>query len=112
VVDSQVQAGPPHHPVCAAHLPARQAPSQQAAAQAFAPIEALAHAALQRAGLQRDDAQPRLIAEVGVRSGQALPDWPHYPPAWWGWGPGRGWRPGMRAGATLREMPPTCTGAK
>ena len=82
-------------------------PSQQAAAQAFAPIEALAHAALQRAGLQRNDAQPSLIAEVGVRSGQALPDWPHYPPAWWGWGPGRGWRPGMRAGAMLREMPPT-----
>jgi len=108
VVDSQVQSWstlttPPAPPTYRLD----KLPSQQAAAQAFAPIEALAHASLQRAGLQRDDAQPRLIAEVGVRSGQALPDWPHYPPAWWGWGPGRGWRPGMRAGMMLREMPPT-----
>ena len=82
VVDSQVQSWstlttPPAPPTYRLD----KLPSQQAAAQAFAPIEALAHAALQRAGLQRDDAQPRLIAEVGVRSGQALPDWPHYPPA-------------------------------
>ena len=82
-------------------------PSQQSTDKAFAPIEALAHQALQRAGLQRDDAAARLVVQMGVRASQALPDWPHYPPAWWGWGPGRGWRPGMRAGAMLREMPPT-----
>ncbi len=108
VVDSQVQSWstlstPPAPPT----YRLEKLPSQQASAKVFAPIEALAHAALQRAGLQRDDAQPRLIAEVGVRAGQALPDWPHYPPAWWGWGPGRGWRYGMRPGVMLRELPPT-----
>jgi hypothetical protein len=107
VVDSQVQSwstlsAPPAPPT----YRIEKLPSQQAAAKAFAPIEALAHAALQRAGLQRNDAQPGLIAEVGVRSGQALPDWPHYPPAWWGWGPGRGWRYGVRPGMMLRELPP------
>ena len=108
VVDSQVQSwstintlpAPPTYRL-------EKLPSQQASAKAFAPIEALAHTALQRAGLQRDDAQPSLIVEVGVRAGQALPDWPHYPPAWWGWGPGRGWRYGMRPGVMLRELPPT-----
>lgn len=107
VVESQVQSwstltalpAPPTYRI-------ERLPSQQAPAQAFAPIEALAHAALARTGLQRDDAQARLLVQVGVRSSQALPDWPYYPPLG-GWAGGWGWRPGLRAGVLLRDMPPT-----
>ena len=81
-------------------------PSQQSTDKAFASIEALAHQALQRAGLQHDDAAARLAVQVSVRASQALPDWPHYPPLW-GWGPGWGGRYPLRAGMMLREMPPT-----
>ena len=76
-------------------------PSQQSTDKAFASIEALAHQALQRAGLQRDDAAARLAVQVSVRASQALPDWPHYPPLW-GWGPGWGGRYPLRAGMLLR----------
>ncbi|MDY0107281.1 MAG: DUF4136 domain-containing protein [Giesbergeria sp.] len=107
VVDSQVQSwstltavpAPPTYRL-------EKLPSQQASDQAFAPIEALAHQALQRAGLRRDDAGARLVAQVGVRSSSALPDWPHSPPMW-GWGAGWGRHPGLRAGVMLRETPPT-----
>ena len=106
-VDSQVQSwstlralpAPPTYRL-------ERLPSQQSTDKAFAPIEALAHQALQRAGLQRDDAAARLVVQMGVRASQALPDWPHYPPMW-GWGPGWGGRHSLRAGMLLREMPPT-----
>ena len=106
-VDSQVQSwstlnalpSPPTYRL-------EKLPSQQSTDKAFAPIEALAHQALQRAGLQRDDAAARLVVQMGVRASQALPDWPHYPPLW-GWGPGWGGRYPLRAGMLLREMPPT-----
>jgi len=107
VVDSQVQSwstltavpAPPTYRL-------ERLPSQQSSEKAFAPIEALAHQALQRAGLRRDDAGARLVAQVGVRASTALPDWPHYPPMW-GWGVGWNGRPSLRAGMMLREMPPT-----
>lgn len=84
-------------------------PSQQAERAAYAPIAALVHAALARAGLQRDDAAPRWIAEIGVRTGTAYADGPWYPHGpWGGWGGWGGWghRSGLRAGWMLREMPP------
>lgn len=43
-------------------LPSQQMPS-------FEPIAALAEQALARAGLQRDDAAPRLVAQIGVQAG-------------------------------------------
>ena len=42
-------------------LPSQQMPS-------FAPIAALAEQALGRAGLQRDDAAPKLLAQIGVQA--------------------------------------------
>lgn len=80
-------------------------PSQQQA-RAFDAIVPLAHAALARAGLQRDAATPRLLAEIGVRTGTARADGPWYPAGpWGGWGGGLG-HGGLRAGWMLREMPP------
>ena len=81
-------------------------PSQQQS-HAFDAIVPMAHAALAHSGLQRDDAAPRLIAEIGVRTGTALADGPWYPYGPWGGGFGWGHRSGMRAGWMLREMPPT-----
>ena len=109
-VDSQVQswstlASLPQPPTYRLDL----LPSQQQS-RAFDAIVPMAHAALARAGLQQDDAAPRLIAEIGVRTGTALADGPWYPYGpWGGWGGGFGWghRSGMHAGWMLRELPPT-----
>lgn len=81
-------------------------PSQQAQSAAYAPIVALAHAALARAGLQRDDAAPRLLAQFDVRTGTGYADGPWYPYGPWAGGWGWGSRGGLRAGWMLREMPP------
>lgn len=85
-------------------------PSQQAQAASFAPIEALAQQSLARVGLQRDDANARLIAQVGASGSYATPAyWPYggpYP-SWslglgyggrWGWGMGANW---------MMDRPPT-----
>ena len=106
-VDSQVQswstlASLPQPPTYRLDL----LPSQQQS-HAFDAIVPMAHAALAHSGLQRDDAAPRLIAEIGVRTGTALADGPWYPYGPWGGGFGWGHRSGMRAGWMLREMPPT-----
>ena len=109
-VDSQVQswstlASLPQPPTYRLDL----LPSQQQS-RAFDAIVPMAHAALARAGLQQDDAAPRLIAEIGVRTGTALADGPWYPYGpWGGWGGGFGWghRSGVRARWMLRELPPT-----
>ncbi|MBS0392962.1 MAG: hypothetical protein JSR23_17750 [Proteobacteria bacterium] len=82
-------------------------PSQQAHAAAFAPIEALAEAALARVGLRRDDARPHLIAQLGAEGGYATPrNWPYYGPdpfyGPWGWGYGRRWGMGW-----MMDAPPT-----
>ncbi|MBS0495554.1 MAG: DUF4136 domain-containing protein [Proteobacteria bacterium] len=75
-------------------------PSQQVQAAAFNAIEAQAEAALARVGLRRDDANPRLIAQLGAEGGYAMPrNWsywgpdPFYGPWGYGYGPrwGMGW---------------------
>ena len=86
-------------------------PSQQQHAAAFAPIEQLAEAALARVGLRRDDAHPRLIAQLGVEGGYATPRyWPYYGPdpfyGRWGWGLGYGGRWGMGMN-WMMDAPPT-----
>lgn len=121
-VDSTVQtystlAGLPQPPT----YRLMELPSQQADPHGFAAIAPLVHAALERVGLQRDDTAPRLIAEVdvGMRTGYLQGPW--YPNGPWGggWGPGwngsfgvaygagMGWGGGLRAGALLRDLPPT-----
>ncbi|KQO25216.1 DUF4136 domain-containing protein [Acidovorax sp. Leaf78] len=71
-------------------LPSQQMPS-------FDPIMALAEQSLGRAGLRRDDAAPKLLAQVGVQADlvpRADPFRPYgpygYGPSPWGWGFG-GW---------------------
>jgi hypothetical protein len=58
-------------------------------------LELMADPALQRAGLRRDDANPRFSVQVGARVEQILS--PYVDPFWgpWGWGPG--WGPGWGA---------------
>jgi hypothetical protein len=87
-------------------------PSQEAHSAAYIPIEAQAEQALARVGLQRDDARPRLIAQIGAEGGYASPRyWPYYSDpfygrfGWglgyggrWGWGMGMGW---------MMDTPPT-----
>ena len=92
-------------------------PSQQAHPRSFAALVPLAHAALARAGLQRDDAAPGLIAEFEVRMRTGYLQGPWYPEGPWGggWGSnlhgsfgvGYGMGGGLRAGMMLRDMPPT-----
>lgn len=60
-------------------------PSQQAPAQAQ--MEALADAALQKAGMRRDDAHPRYSVQVSGRLQRVVSPWAS-PWDGWGWGPG------------------------
>ena len=70
-------------------LPSQQMPS-------FEPLAALADQALARAGLQRDDAAPRLLVQIGVQA-DTVPRYDPfagpYGPYPWGFGGwyGRGW---------------------
>ena len=89
-------------------------PSQQARPEAFGAIEAEAERALARVGLRRDEAQARLVAQIGAEGGYAVPrDWPYwatdpfYGRFGWGlgWG-GRGWGLGFGTGG-LFDGPPT-----
>jgi hypothetical protein len=93
LVDSQVQsfstlaAVPAPATYRIERLPSQQMPS-------FEPIAALAEQALGRAGLQRDDAAPRLLAQIGVQADTVPrrdPFAPYGGP--WGFGGwhGRGW---------------------
>lgn len=87
-------------------------PSQQAYNGDFAPIAAQAEEALARVGLTRDDAHPRLIAQLGARAGMGWPrDWPYGGSApfygRFGWGLGwSGHRGGMGVG-WMMDGPPT-----
>ncbi len=88
-------------------------PSQQAQAAQFAPIEALAQQSLARVGLQRDDADARLVLQIGASASTTWPaSWPYYGPAYpgWGWGVGwggrGGWGWGMGTG-WMMDRPPT-----
>lgn len=81
-------------------LPSQQMPS-------FEPIAALAEQALARAGLQRDDAAPKLLVQLGVQADvvpRQDPFRPFGPPAWGfgGWH-GRGW--GFHGGWGFYEPP-------
>ncbi len=81
-------------------------PSQQQE-RGYDAIVPLAHAALARAGLKRDDTAPRLIAQFDVRTGTSYAEGPWYPGgAWGGFGWGGGRHGGLRAGMMLRDMPP------
>ena len=92
-------------------------PSQQAQAVQFATIEAQAQQALARVGLQRDDANAKLVLQLGVQGGMVPnPYWSGYPRAYpfggpwpygrWGWsvGYGRGWGGGMGMGMGMGGM--------
>ena len=63
-------------------LPSQQAPGQ-------AQLETLADAALHKAGLRRDDANPRYTVQVSGRVQRILSPW-YSPWDGWGWGPGFG----------------------
>ncbi|WCM93887.1 DUF4136 domain-containing protein [Acidovorax sp. NCPPB 2350] len=88
-------------------------PSQQAQAAQFAAIEAQAQQSLARVGLQRDDANARLVLQIGASASTTWPaSWPYYGPSYpaWGWGlgwggPGR-WGWGM-GGSWMVDRPPT-----
>lgn len=85
-------------------LPSQLAPS-------FEPIAALAGQALARAGLQRDDAAPRLLVQVGVQA-DAVPRYDEFGPYGappWGFGGwyGHGWGVGMGVGGIWRMGGPT-----
>ena len=90
-------------------------PSQQTYLADFAPIEAQAEAALARVGLQRDDAHPGLIAQLGARAGVGWPsDWPYAGPVpfygRFGWGMGWGRHAGFGLGmgtGWMMDAPPT-----
>ena len=58
-------------------------PSQQDPA--HAQLEAMADAALHKAGLRRDDANPRYSVQVGAQLQRVLSPWAH-PWNGWGWG--------------------------
>lgn len=71
-------------------------PSQQTPA--FDAIAALAEQSLGRIGLQRDDAAPKLLVQIGVQAGTVPRYDPYYGPhgfygpyPWGGWYGGRGW---------------------
>ncbi|QIL43089.1 DUF4136 domain-containing protein [Acidovorax sp. HDW3] len=85
-------------------------PSQQAQAGQFAAIEAQAVQALAKVGLQRDEAQPRLVVQISAQARTTLPEnWPYGPGGGgWGWGMGWGWhRHGGLGGAWMLDRPPT-----
>jgi len=85
-------------------------PSQQEQAKTWVPIEAQAEQALARVGLQRGDAQPSLLVQLGAVGNRTLPrDWPYY-----GDGPfagSFGWRMGWHHRGMglgwMMDMPPT-----
>jgi hypothetical protein len=66
-------------------------PSQQAGAQDE--LEALADAALHKAGLRRDDANPRYSVQVGARMQSVVSPWGPWDGWGWGYGWGHGWGP-------------------
>jgi hypothetical protein len=66
-------------------LPSQQEPSQ-------AQLEALADAALNQAGLKRDDANPRYSVQVSARVQLEVSPWADPWDRGWGWGGGFGWR--------------------
>lgn len=89
-------------------------PSQTAYATSFASIESMAQQSLARVGLQRDDANARLVLQLGAQGSTTLPAyWPYYSDPFYGrfgWGFGYGgrggWGMGMGTG-WMMDRPPT-----
>ncbi len=87
-------------------------PSQAAHAASFNTIEALAQQSLARVGLQRDDANARLVLQISAQGSYVRPAWPYYNdpfygPFGWGWGVGYGRRMGWGFGGSWMDRPPT-----
>ncbi len=89
-------------------------PSQTAYAQSFSTIEALAQQSLARVGLQRDDANAKLVLQIGAQGSYTLPAyWPYYGDPFYGrfgWGFGYGGRGGWGLGmgtGWMMDRPPT-----
>lgn len=64
-------------------------PSQQDPAQVQ--LEGMADAALNAAGLRRDDANPRYSVQIGARTAETLSPWADPWGRGWGWGGWGGW---------------------
>jgi hypothetical protein len=85
VLDNSVQsfsglaAMPPQPTYRFERLPSQQAPDQ-------AQLEAMADAALHKAGLRRDDANPRYTVQVSARIQPILSPWADPWDGWWGVG--------------------------
>lgn len=87
-------------------------PSQTAYATSFAAIESLAQQSLARVGLQRDDANARLVLQLGAQGSYVHPAyWPYYSDPFYGsfgWGFGYGGRGGWGlGGGWMMDRPPT-----
>ncbi len=87
-------------------------PSQAAHAASFNAIEALAQQSLARVGLQRDDANARLVLQIGAQGSYVTPAWaPYYADPFYGrfgWGLGYGGRYGWGlGGGWMMDRPPT-----
>lgn len=87
-------------------------PSQAAHAASFNAIEALAQQSLARVGLQRDDANARLVLQISAQGSYVRPGWPYYSdpfyrPFGWGWGVGYGRGLGWGFGGSWMDRPPT-----
>lgn len=87
-------------------------PSQAAQAVSFNAIESLAQQSLARVGLQRDDANARLVLQIAAQGSYARPAWgPYYGDPFYGrmgWGFGYGGRYGWGLGGSwMMDRPPT-----
>ena len=72
-------------------------PSQQAQGTAFDNVVQQAQTSLAGVGLQRDDAQGTLVAQISAEARYIPDSWllPGSPYGGFGWGPGFGWRGGL-----------------
>ncbi|RYF25038.1 MAG: DUF4136 domain-containing protein [Comamonadaceae bacterium] len=113
VVDSDVRS---YSTLAALPSPAtyrlERLPSQTVHAASFAAIESMAQQSLARVGLQRDDANARLVLQLGAQGSYTHP--PYYPyygdPFYgrFGWGFGYGGRGGWGMGGNwMLDRPPT-----
>ncbi|WP_311223088.1 MULTISPECIES: DUF4136 domain-containing protein [unclassified Acidovorax] len=113
VVDSDVRS---YSTLAAMPQPAtyrlERLPSQTAHAASFNAIESLAQQSLARVGLQRDDANARLVLQISAQGSYVTPAWaPYYADPFYGrfgWGFGYGGRYGWGLGSSwMLDRPPT-----
>lgn len=99
---SQLQALPQPATYRFERLPSQQDPAQ-------VQLEAMADAALNAAGLRRDDANPRYSVQISARTAETLSPWADpWGRGGWGWGGGWGWRRhyGVGVGFGMPYEPP------